>query len=693
MNTHQKITAHHLKRDAYLYIRQSTLKQIMENQESTKRQYALKERAIQLGWPIERVIIIDSDLGQSGAQSVDRVGFQKLVSEVGMGRAGIVMGLEVSRLARNSSDWHRLLEICALSQTLILDEDGVYDPAHFNDRLLLGLKGTMSEAELHVLRARLLGGILNKARRGELKIPLPVGLVYDSIRKCAVLDPDKQVQESLRLFFETFRRTGSAMAAVKAFRKQELKFPTRIRTGAERGRLLWGQMTHSRALQILHNPRYSGAFVFGKRRTRMKVDGSFGTEKIKMEEWQTLIPNAHDGYISWHEYQQNLSRLKENASALGADRRKSPPREGPALIQGLVLCGVCGNRMTVRYHLRQGKQIPDYVCQKKGIQNGITLCQSINGRGIDEAIGRLLIDAVTPLTIEIAVSVQQELNSRSMESDQLRKRSVERARYEADLAQRRYMQVDPENRLVADALESDWNAKLRELTSVQEQYDKKKKADLLVIDDKKREEIMTLCTQFPVLWKNPKTPDRERKRMVRLIIEDVTLKKEGKREQIQVQIRFKGGASQTLTIDPPLLNWERNQTDSETMKEFDRLLESHTHREIADILNRRGLKPGMAKEFTAQLVNQLRCSHGLKTLHERLKEKGLLTLTQISKFLNICPRTANVWRNNGILKAYKVSDKPEYLYEPPGKEVPNKQQGVKLLKRAVLTSQYEGGAV
>src|SRR5215468_8645759 len=271
-DTPSKVQTRHLKRNAFLYVRQSTLRQVFENSESTKRQYDLRQRAISLGWPVDQVIIIDSDQGQSGKFSADREGFQRLVTEVGLGRAGIVMGLEVSRLARNSSDWHRLLEICALTDTLILDEDGLYDPAHFNDRLLLGLKGTMSEAELHVLRARLRGGILNKARRGELVIRPPVGLVYNPVG-ALVLDPDQQVQQSVRLLFETFRRTGSATATVKVFRRQGLQFPRRPHTGPHQGELLGGELGHSQTLRVLHNPRYTGALVLGRSPTRRKMEG------------------------------------------------------------------------------------------------------------------------------------------------------------------------------------------------------------------------------------------------------------------------------------------------------------------------------------------------------------------------------------------------------------------------------------
>ena len=306
-DAHQKVTAAHLKRNAYLYIRQSTIRQVFENTESTQRQYALQQNAIALGWSQERIIVIDSDLGQSGASAIDREGFQRLVTEVGMGRAGIVLGLEVSRLARNSTDWHRLLEICAFTGTLILDEDGVYDPAHFNDRLLLGLKGTMSEAELHVLRARLQGGILNKAKRGELYIRPPLGLTYNAEGQC-ILDPDQQVQDSLRLLFTTFRRTESAMATVKAFRQQGILFPRRLRSGPGKGDVVWGPLEHGHVLRILHNPRYAGAFVYGRFHSRKTIEGRPIVTRIPQEQWLMFIPGAHNGYIAWEEFQRNQKR-------------------------------------------------------------------------------------------------------------------------------------------------------------------------------------------------------------------------------------------------------------------------------------------------------------------------------------------------------------------------------------------------
>ena len=397
---HQKVTASHLSREAYLYVRQSSLRQVFEHAESTRRQYALRERAVALGWPTERITVIDTDLGLSGADA-DRVGFKRLVADVGMGRAGIVLGLEVSRLARNSTDWHRLLEICALSETLILDEDGVYDPGDFNDRLLLGLKGTMSEAELHMMRARLRGGLLNQARRGELKLPLPVGLLYDPLDQ-VVLDPDAQVQHSLRLLFDTFTRTGSACATVKHFREQKLRFPHRPPGGSHRGELHWKPLKFSRVLQVLHNPRYAGAFAFGRTRSRRRPGGGVVSKRLAREEWTVLILDAHPGYISWKRFDENERQLRNNAQSYDAKRR-SPPREGPALLQGLATCGVCGRHMTVRYHTRSGRQVPDYVCDREGIETASAKCQSIAGAGIDRAVGELLVELMTPLTLDVAL--------------------------------------------------------------------------------------------------------------------------------------------------------------------------------------------------------------------------------------------------------------------------------------------------
>jgi DNA invertase Pin-like site-specific DNA recombinase len=677
----QKVTASHLKRDAYLYIRQSTLRQVLENSESTKRQYALRERAVALGWPIERIVVIDHDLGQSGASAADREGFQRLVSEVGMGHAGIVLGLEVSRLARNCADWHRLLEICALSQTLILDEDGLYDPTHFNDRLLLGLKGTMSEAELHVLRARLQGGIRNKARRGDLKSPLPVGLVYDPQDR-VVLDPDVQVQQALRTFFEAYERTGSAIATVKFFRRESLLFPRRLRRGLDKGRLVWGPLVHSRALQILHNPRYAGAFVFGRSRQRKKGDGHVDFRRLPPEEWDTLLVDAHPGYVTWQQFQDHQRDLQQAAQKHGADRRNSPAGEGPALLQGLVMCGHCGQRMTVRYHQRRDGLVPEYLCQRDGIEHAEGRCQTIPGRGIDQQIGELLLAMVTPVTLEVALTVQQELQSRLDEVERLRRQQVERARYEADLARHRYMQVDPNNRLVADSLEADWNDKLRALQEVQEQCQRQSHADRAVLDKNTRAEILSLATDFRRLWRDPRTSDRDRKRMVRLLVEDVTLLRT---DVITMHVRFQGGTTQSLTVALPKNGCESWQTDPEIIAQIDRLLDTYTEAEIAAQLNERGLRSGKDQRFNHRLVGNVRRGYHLKSRYARLRERGLLTAAEMAAELNVCKTTIHAWHRHGLLRAHAYNAKQQYLFNPVEHDGPVKQQGHKRSERRPFT--------
>ena len=667
--TNTKVQSQHLKRNAYLYVRQSTLRQVIENTESTKRQYALRERAMALGWRLDQVIVIDSDLGQSGASAVDREGFQRLVSEVGMGRAGIVMGLEVSRLARNSTDWHRLLEICALAGTLILDEDGVYDPAYFNDRLLLGMKGTMSEAELHILRARLRGGILNKARRGDLEIRLPVGFDYDPAGRVR-LDPDVRVQESVRQFFRTFRRTGSATATVKAFRAEGLTFPHRIYRGVQTGELVWTELEHSRALWLLHHPRYAGAFCFGRTRTRKLPNGSHRHQRLPTEEWIALIRDAHASYITWDEYEQNLQILRDNTQARASGREQGPAREGPALLQGLVICAKCGDRMTVRYHQQGSHRVPDYVCQRHGIRHAEPICQQVLGGELDVAIGRLLVEAVTPVTLEVAMAVQQELDSRSAESDRLRHQAVERARYESELARRRYMRCDPDNRLVADSLEAEWNLALRAQAAAQELYDKQSQA-LAGISDAQRASILALARDFPRLWNDPHTADRERKRMARLLIADVTLLKA---TEITAQVRFNGGATHTLHLPLPKPAWLLRQTPATVVAEIDRLLEDHTDGEIADLLNNRELLSGDGKPFHRLIVRNIRITYSLSSRHDRLRSRGFLTLAELAQRLNVSTATIKYWRRAGLLKAHRYDERNDYLFEQPDDNTPIKHR-------------------
>jgi DNA invertase Pin-like site-specific DNA recombinase len=571
------------------------------------------------------------------------------------------MGLEVSRLARNSTDWHRLLEICALANTLILDEDGIYDPSYFNDRLLLGLKGTMSEAELHMLRARLIGGQLNKARRGELWIPPPIGYVYDHNQQM-VLDPDRQVQDTVRLLFETFRRTGSAERVVRHFSTQRILWPRHLVTGARAGEIVFGPLEHSRVLQVLHNPRYAGAYVYGRTRQRkVSIGGQVRYRKLPKEEWQVFLPDTHPGYITWEEFEANQAKLLDNANAYGLDRRKSPPREGSALLQGLVLCGICGKRMTVRYYVREGHPVPAYVCQRRGIETAQPPCQIIPGRGLDEAIGLVILEALTPASLEVAFQVFEELRARREEVDRIRRAQVERAREEAELAGKQYMLVRPENRLVADSLERQWNEKLAKLAQAEEEYNRATKAEPGELRPEDRERIQSLVGNLPRVWRDVRTSARDRKRILRLLVEDVTLVRD---KMIQIQIRWKGGATTSLERPLPQHVGDLFRTPASVVEQIRVLAANATDNQIAQTLNARDLHSGRGKLFTPTSIKHIRASYGIESLWQCFRKTGWLTQTEVAEQLGTHPKTARRFATEGILRAIRANDKGEFLFEP-----------------------------
>ena len=660
-DTTGKVTASRLRRDAYLYIRQSTLYQVANNTESTTRQYDLRGRAAALGWPAERIHVIDIDQGHSGASAADREGFQHLVAEVSMGKAGIVLGLECSRLARNNADWHQLLQICAHNDCLILDEDGLYDPTSFNDRLLLGMKGQLSEAELHFLRSRLRGGILAKARRGELRLQLPIGLVYDPLGQ-VTLDPDAGVRGALSLLFETFTATSSAFAVVKTFRDQQLSFPGRHRSGPRAGELYWNSLSHDQVLRILHNPAYAGAYAYGRARHTTSLDGRHHTLSKPIDEWTVLIHDHHPGYVTWPRYQASLQVLAGNAAARGQDRNAGPPREGPALLQGLVVCGRCGRRMTVRYHTRaDGTIVPDYVCQNDGIRAAQPICQHIGGAPVDTAISELILRALTPLALQTAVTVSDELVQQAGQADAIRAAHVQRAQHAADQARRRYLAVDPGNRLVADALEADWNARLRELAAAQDDYATAKTATAM-LDEQQRARISALAADFPALWNNPATPMRERKRLIRLLITDVTLTRG--QDTITAAARLPGGQHHTLHLPIPLNAWQERKTPATTITLIDQLLGTHTYSQVASALSQQGLASGDGKPWDADRVRAHCRTRQIPSLWQRLRNAGMLTLDETAQQLGAHPQSIKRWYRLSLITGHLADDRGTCLYHP-----------------------------
>jgi DNA invertase Pin-like site-specific DNA recombinase len=657
----EKITAGHLRRNAYLYIRQSTAFQVEQNRESTQRQYGFQDQAIALGWHPDQVVVIDDDLGQSGAEAADRAGFQRLVADVGLKQVGIVLSLEVSRLARNSSDWHRLLELCALTETLILDEDGLYDPNQFNDRLILGLRGTMSEAELHFLRVRLEGGKLNKARRGELRTNLPAGLVYDADGR-TTLDPDRQVQRAIHDVFGRFQRTQSAWQVVPQLRERELRLPVRLRAGPRAGEMAWVDATLSRVLSILKNPRYAGMYFYG--RTCQRKGLRNGT--LPPEQWKVRLPGAHPGYITWDQYESNLRILGVNDPGARSTAVRTPPREGPALLQGILLCGRCGRRMTVRYHRRRhGKVSLLYYCQREATEHGGLLCQHVPGWGVDQAIGELLTQAMVPEAVGVAMEVYEELRRRIEEVGSLYRCQVERTRHEAELAEHQFLLVNPENRLVADTLELRWNEKLRALADAEEAWARWKAANDAPLAPQACEEILGLVRDFPAVWNHPRITPRDRKRMLRLLIEDVTLTRQ---DDIRVEVRWKGGATAELHLPIPRNAFEARRTSPEVLDQITILARDHTDEQIAGILNEQGTRTGTRRPFTGERVHFLRRDRGIPGYYQHLRRAGLVTGEEIRGRTGIAEGTLRKLRRAGLVRAIRC-DRKHWLYENSNEEL------------------------
>jgi Recombinase/Recombinase zinc beta ribbon domain len=473
------------------------------------------------------------------------------------------------------------------------------------------------------------------------------------------------------MLFTTFKRTGSATATVKYFRTKALLFPRRVRTGPHKGEVHWGPLLHSTTLKVLRNPRYAGAFCFGRTRTTKQLDGSHQTRVVPQDQWQFLLRGAHAGYLSWEEYEANLHQLQQNRPAHGEDRRHGPAREGPALLQGLVICGRCGNRMTLRYYQRKhGTRLyPEYLCQKEQIeQAGDRLCQQVLGAGLDAATTDLLLAQLTPLAIDTSMQVYEELHVQAEEARRLCAQQVERARYAAELAltQRRFLRVDPENRLVADVLEADWNARLRDLAQIQQEAEKHNEAEQRKLAALEQQAIANLVDDFPRVWRDPRTSDRDRKRMVRLLLEDVTLLQQ--QEMITAQVRFKGGATETITVamsrgrrHPPQL-----------LALIDQLLEDSTDAGVAEQLNQRGWRTFEGKPFDARRVLSLRRDHQLKDHGTRLRERGLLSADEAASAYGVCRQTIMDWGRAGLLPTYQINDRGMVVFPPPAGHAPVK---------------------
>jgi DNA invertase Pin-like site-specific DNA recombinase len=653
----QKIRPDHLDRLAQVYVRQSTMMQVRENTASTARQYDLAGRARDLGWHPEQIQVIDQDQGHSGASAAGRDGFQHLVAQVGLGRIGAVLSLEASRLARSCSDWYRLIEICALTNTLVIDEDGVYDPTQYSDRLILGFLGTMSEAELHLIRSRLLGAKLKKAADGQLRFRLPTGLVYD-LESRIIFDPDEQVQQAVRLIFDLFDQSPSALSVVKHFADQHLQFPTRFWGGSRHGQVIWRPLSHARVLCILHNPEYAGSYVYGRTKTRRlclpgeepRVKGR--TRQVKPEDWPFLIPGHHPAYITWDQFQRNQRRLDDNRTLPDQDRHGAP-REGSALLQGIVRCGRCGRRMSVR-HINNSK-IPSYECNSVHTRFAGKTCQSIRGDEIDAAVARALLEAMRPAQFEVSMAAFDQVAAQARQLDRQWGLTLERARYEAELVRRRFVAVDPENRLVARTLEREWNERLAEIERMERDETLRPQLASRLVDPEERRRVLALAQDLSKVWHSPTTPQTARKQLLAYLIKDVTLARG--ETLIQVAIRWQTEACTVLEIPRPRRSYEVRRTDPAIVARIKVLTPDHTDSQIAALLDKEGFRSGTQGVMTAKKVQWIRhayslasgCPEGPAACPKGYRGDGRCSAQVAAEQLNVTVNTIADWCKSGRL--------------------------------------------
>src|SRR5215475_444228 len=642
-----KITDQHLSRTACIYIRQSTPGQVRFNQESTERQYNLKNKAQSLGWSPEKICTLDRDLGHSA--TTNREDFKTLVSDVTMGQVGAIFSLEASRLARSNKDWHRLLEFCAITGTLVIDEDGCYDPADFNDSLVLGLKGTFAQAELHIIRARLHGGKLNKARKGELKFPLPVGYVYEGDE--IVLDPDQEVQGAVRTVFELFEREGTAYAVVRRFDELGLRFPRRAYGGAWDGKLIWGRLTPSRVIGMLANPAYAGTYVYGRYQSCKKISptGEICTQVrcMPQDAWRVTIPDHHPGYITQAQFLANRQRLDANRT--NAEVLTGPAREGLCLLQGLLICGLCGHRVSVRY-MGNGGEYPVYLCNWKARQGLARACMTVGSKSLDAAIADRVVAAVTPLTIELALKALTSLEERDEATAAQWRRRIDRARYDADLAERRYEAVDPHNRLVASTLEQRWNDAAQRVLDLETEFADYERQTLHTITAEQRRQILQLAGDFPRLWTAPTTEARDRKRMLRLLINDITIVKGRERKLVQLQVRWQGGATEVMDLRLPANRPDALRYSATMVDRVRDLAREQDDVEIAALFNRDGIVSSTGKHFTAAMISWIRYKHRISGPS---RPAGTLTISEVRERYGVSMHVVYYWIERGHVTAHQ----------------------------------------
>lgn len=659
----EKITDGHLQRLALVYVRQSTRQQVLEHRESTARQYALADRAVALGWPAAAVQIIDEDQAQSGSSAEGRSGFQRLLAEVSSNRVGLVLGLEMSRLARSCKDWHVLLELCALYGTLLADSDGLYDPSHHNDRLLLGLKGTMSEAELHILKSRMQQGLWNKAARGEILNHAPLGYVR-TVADDYVMDPDEQVQTVVRLLFEQFQRQRSVGGLLRWLVRHDVKLPIRPHSGANRGELEWRRPNRGTLLHVLHHPIYAGGYRWGHREVdpRKKVPGkpASGRTSRPYDQCRVLLPDRFAGYITWDEFEQNQRHLTEN-STLG--KLMAAPRHGPSVLAGLVVCGRCGHRMLVGYtHGSAGKTLR-YSCQHEAINYGGEVCQSLSGAVLESLVSERLLQAVSPASLELSLAATADIEREREQLDGHWQQRLARSRYEVEQARRQYAAVEPEHRLVARELERRWEEALRADEQLHADYVRFQRECPTTLSPDEREQIRSLSRDLPALWHAETTRPEDRQMVARLLLEEVKVTVEGKTDHVDLELRWVGGfVSQHVLFRPvqtyeQLWNYDALVARIQSLRATDKTLN-----EIAATLNAEGFHPPKRSSlFTKEILSRFlrACAARSRSLPKPADQKLLANewwLANLAAELSMPVATLHRWQRVGWVASRKVPE-------------------------------------
>jgi len=685
----EQVTTAHRAKLAYVYVRQSSAGQVRQHQESTELQYRLVDRASSLGWPRERITVIDDDLGKSGASSAARQGFQRLIAEIGLGKAGLVLSLDASRLARNNRDWHQLLELCSIFGVLLADGERLYDPGAHHDRLLLGLSGLMSEAELHQLRLRLHQGERQKAARGDLRLPLPAGLAYGRGGEI-ILNPDEEVQARLRLVFSTFQTLQSAKAVMRDLQRHGLALPVRPLRGPAPHEIVWVPADSARVLHILQNPAYAGAYVYGRHRQdplRRRHGGTHAaTVRVPVEQWPVCLRDAHPGYISWEEFMANGKRLAGNVASRAA-ARPGVPRRGWALLQGIAVCGRCGRRMALRYSGPHG-DYPLYQCVSDQSQDGSPRCQEVRALPVDATVERLLLEALAPDQIALAVAAMGQLDeeARLLEKQWALKR--ERAHYEAERARRQYDTVEPENRLVARSLERVWEEKLRQVEAVEQAYEAWRREQGAPPGESDRADVLALAGDLPRVWRSAGAA--ERKRILRLVIRDIALDQKRDHGMVWLRITWQTGA----TSEHRLQRKVRSYADCAGTDLLERRIRElnaagRMDHEIAAILNTEGIMSARGTPFLHGTVHLLRKQWGIRTVKVNGTDAnpprwpdGSYSIQGAAAAIGITAQTVFDWLQKGRLQGQQLVKGQPWQISLTGDQISGLQQQVRRTSRS-----------